>query len=1279
MQHELLSGSKYLKLWDIQQNNQKLLWSRELATQVHTAIFSPDSYLIASIGFYDQNVKIWSRLSFDLDNLDFDFTYLPHRQLLTSIRWRQSLYPSQSIDNTLFTSCEDNVLRIWQPSESADSSNLQLWYSIDLFQGETPKHGARRFGFIMDNGDVTKAIENTLTRANDVNDPSIRRVVDLAQLSPDVCVILKEDNTMGIYALENLGHKYSKLISCHPIVSSLKLPSRFPIDSPHLMFFPFFNSSFTKDVNDDRLKDLSIIVHDYRGSLLHYTAYLDRMIDPKIEKKHLSLKTILTGHNKSVQRLLRTADGQNVLSLSRFSENYVWTTHKLEGSVTLKRKSIISPPQNKTIEKATILKNGEFLLTLLKDKILLWDCKEFRAINISDRVLERQDRPIRLITLPESEQLVNGYHVIAIYGDKTGHLWQINLPIAGPMHRKEIIEDLGSFNLPMEEEMLTAVRVDPVGWNATINYDLGSDQRVVMATMSPGGIFRSWTASVCDGTIGWLQIGSIDTGIKNSSRLEVSSINKVAITCSTANNLSIWDMKNQLLEFEQKFDTPVSDLDWTGTPDSQGILAVGLTSEVVLYSQLRFDYTNKSPCWTPVKRIDISMYTAHGIGDSIWLYGGCLAIGAGNQFFIADEEVDITDTNTKILIGSNRVKDKSKRYRSQPHSSLFEICAILNGPLPVYHPQLLIQSLFADKHNMVKRILVILLKKIKFAIVLDNNVVDITSTLGLDPETLLDLMKEKSESKENFSMNATIEDHEQPFDNLVAEQLQEWLQKVSLPYLTQHQQVTLASVIEGVSKVQSNLRSLDSNGIKFLLGYRLFLIHRGVQESMTIRDFNWAMHSESQDIIFDMIKTNSTSAFMWPAAKDTGLAYWLRTDKLREVFEILGRNHFIQNERDPTKCTLYYLALRKKQVLLGLWRTASWHREQAKTIKLLSNDFTTERWKTAALKNAYVLLGKHRFEYAACFFLLGDSLRDACNVIVKNMEDVNLAIAVARVYGGDDHSAFLGLLERHILPKALIEGDRWTTSWALWRLGDRETSIQALVKPPRDIIEKCDKIKMSDDAHKIVDNKSFLVDDPVLIVLYRSLRKQNIKLFLGAVQLNSSDEFQFVLKTANIYRRMGCDILALSLLLNWSFVLDKAVLNGLTTPSSIPSLSTTPKPTENTSTSTFNFPSSYSAGSSLVDHNKLRHAVAARRSSLFGGNVAAAAAFAALSASPLPQTVDGKNGSTNGLINGSIDSQKSEGRENENTEKTENPFKNFKPAPAVAFQEPDMSSFNFGF
>lgn len=71
-----------------------------------------------------------------------------------------------------------------------------------------------------------------------------------------------------------------------------------------------------------------------------------------------------------------------------------------------------------------------------------------------------------------------------------------------------------------------------------------------------------------------------------------------------------------------------------------------------------------------------------------------------------------------------------------------------------------------------------------------------------------------------------------------------------------------------------------------------------------------------------------------------------------------------------------------------MWATLSWtaippHPQANKQDKLytfLSNDFSEERWRLAATKNAFVLLGQHKFELAVCFFILADALSDAVDV-----------------------------------------------------------------------------------------------------------------------------------------------------------------------------------------------------------------------------------------------------------------------------------------------------------
>jgi RAVE protein 1 C terminal len=77
---------------------------------------------------------------------------------------------------------------------------------------------------------------------------------------------------------------------------------------------------------------------------------------------------------------------------------------------------------------------------------------------------------------------------------------------------------------------------------------------------------------------------------------------------------------------------------------------------------------------------------------------------------------------------------------------------------------------------------------------------------------------------------------------------------------------------------------------------------------------------------------------------------------------VIARNEYMAGEdRDPTKCSLFYFALGKIRLVLGLWRQAAWHPDHGLMAKFLANDFDQHRWRTAALKNAFALLGKRRF------------------------------------------------------------------------------------------------------------------------------------------------------------------------------------------------------------------------------------------------------------------------------------------------------------------------------
>lgn len=186
-------------------------------------------------------------------------------------------------------------------------------------------------------------------------------------------------------------------------------------------------------------------------------------------------------------------------------------------------------------------------------------------------------------------------------------------------------------------------------------------------------------------------------------------LKKAALVNSARSQLTIWDIGGSRLEFKEDYEQQnvIQDLDWTSTPDGQSILAVGFPYRVILLSQMRFDYLNRGPAWAQIREISIRELTPHPIGDSTWLGDGHLVIGTGNQMFVYDRRIGSSDLAKP---------DLRLPQRKDGTWDLFEAVQRFNGPLPVFHPQFLSQSVLCGKATLVRRILVALHKTLKYLV-----------------------------------------------------------------------------------------------------------------------------------------------------------------------------------------------------------------------------------------------------------------------------------------------------------------------------------------------------------------------------------------------------------------------------------------------------------------------------------------------------------------------------------------------------------------------------------
>ncbi|GFH33780.1 uncharacterized protein HaLaN_33201, partial [Haematococcus lacustris] len=78
----------------------------------------------------------------------------------------------------------------------------------------------------------------------------------------------------------------------------------------------------------------------------------------------------------------------------------------------------------------------------------------------------------------------------------------------------------------------------------------------------------------------------------------------------------------------------------------------------------------------------------------------------------------------------------------------------------------------------------------------------------------------------------------------------------------------------------------------------------------------------------------------------------------------------------------------------------------------LGRDFRAPESRHAAAKNAYALLGQHKYDLAAAFFLLSGALGDAVSVLAKERGEPQLALMVARLAGPEATSALQAVVHK---------------------------------------------------------------------------------------------------------------------------------------------------------------------------------------------------------------------------------------------------------------------------
>uniref|UniRef100_A0A8D0FI42 Dmx like 1 n=1 Tax=Strix occidentalis caurina TaxID=311401 RepID=A0A8D0FI42_STROC len=378
----------------------------------------------------------------------------------------------------------------------------------------------------------------------------------------------------------------------------------------------------------------------------------------------------------------------------------------------------------------------------------------------------------------------------------------------------------------------------------------------------------------------------------------------------------------------------------------------------------------------------------------------------------------------------------------------------------------------------------------------------------------------------------------------------------SLPGLTRMEQMSLMALADTIATTSTDIgesrdrnqggETLDECGLKFLLAVRLhtFLstslppVHRAqlLHQGLSTSHFAWAFHSVAEEELLSMLPAVQKGDPTWSELRAMGIGWWVRNiHSLRKCIEKVAKAAF-QRNNDPLDAAIFYLAMKKKAVIWGLYRS----QKDTKMTQFFGNNFTEDRWRKAALKNAFSLLGKQRFEHSAAFFLLAGHLKDAVEVCLEKLNDIQLALVISRLYESEFEvsSTYKSVLQKRILGSVLpgkessenVHCDPFLRSMAYWILEDYSKALDTLIKH---------SIKRDDELHycnpAVFNFYNYLRTHPLLLRRHfgssdRSSTHICLTVENGLADKINLGERRLFFTTAYAHLKAGCPMLALEVL-----------------------------------------------------------------------------------------------------------------------------------------------------
>jgi len=1142
----------------------ELIWEEVSAGEVSLVSFSPDGKFFATLTEFDCLVKIWySRSVVDSDyssigseeevnTYKFDFLYLSHPRSVVSFDRRKTVEKNRKkINNILLTMCRDNICRLW--AQSNDENNNYKFYMCKMIEpfclppslNHTPVSEPKiSYVHWIDNREIHRAIysdsiieknkfqKKWRQRVNGNNNKNQKELKDIIKDNQDMLFHVSPDGTVIIWGVQNLN---TYPLSIPHLVVLIKIPKAFSSSDYNFFRNPvlIYSNPASQELNAlCSSPELMIVAHNSRGIMNCYEMNLYNVFLSS-QEIHFRMIYSWAAHQNSINSLICHPNLPYIATSDGKSEIMIWYNNGIQAKKSLDWVTSININESGALFEW--FTEGPYIYVYQDNKIYIYIITDRAIQNVL--TYEMNDYPI--IYMNTFSKQKSSYLYALSSKSNILFIWQV--------HLKE-----NDFKIDLIYK--AGVELDDCGKILKI-ISLSDFSSAFTYTNIPIGLFGTYTEDQC---LRYWHIGDeqalFDSSEIITDNLLVKSVEKklsdpvVFAKNSKLNTLAIVtevdgthkldifinDIYNLVIkrQYSIKLNSKVYDMDWYFTSEGQQFLAIAFEKEVHILCRTRKSEENPNYVkWEVFSKVQYPKETNEEGGEKLvkWLENGTLVYANKSMIYSIDKWV--IPQNLEIV--------------QNPRSNLLLSANDKTHRLPLYHPQHLINYILWGRYNVAKDGLNILYHYIDLMKKANREIINI-------PSPLWSLFEEENENvansskKYNFLFRTSIEEENtedvNTFTNEKARLLTEYLYQIKLPYINKHEQMNLVGIVNILLWTTEQKMQLDENGMRYLITMKLFTYSRrfiSQSAQLNFRDITWAYYSESQDVLINFCKMSCGEKFLWKDARALGLSLWIRNNNtLRHQIELIARNQYMNNgENNPYNCFIFYMAMKKLKVIVGLWKNAVWHPERAKMLTFLDHDFTEPRWQKAALKNAFALLSKRRFENAVGFFLLGDRLYDAVNVCIKQLKDIQLAITICRLYEGDESPVLKDLYINYLLPQAIDNNDRWLANHIFSFLNDSESTLESIFVPLENFRNKITSQSYSDLAgfEYYQETKP---EDPILLILYQNL-KDNYKSLRKPVNIKPFQEKKLIFKAINTYEIMGCPMLSLDLINKYSDTLLK--------------------------------------------------------------------------------------------------------------------------------------------